>query len=106
MIEINLLPAGQLDGGHVVYAVFGERHHRLIARVIYLCVVGLAVFAVAGRGWKGWVIYAVLLTLMLRVGHPPIVDEYEPLGLERKIVAFIGLMVFLLCFNPFPITFL
>ncbi|HZS07704.1 MAG TPA: site-2 protease family protein [Blastocatellia bacterium] len=104
--SLNLLPVGQLDGGHVAYAVFGGRRHRLIARAIYLCVVGMAVFALTGRGWMGWVIYAVLLTLMLRVGHPPIMDEYEPLGLERKIVAFIGLMVFLLCFNPFPITFI
>lgn len=103
--SLNLLPVGQLDGGHVVYAVFGERRHWLIARIIWLSVLGLAVYSVLRGGWYGWVIYAVLLTLMLRVGHPQVVDEYEPLGLERKIVAFIGLMVFLLCFSPFPISF-
>lgn len=104
--SLNLLPVGQLDGGHVVYAVFGEQRHRLIARVIWLSVVALAVFSVLRGGWYGWVIYAVLLTLMLRIGHPQVVEPDEPLGLERKIVAFIGLMVFLLCFTPFPITFL
>jgi membrane-associated protease RseP (regulator of RpoE activity) len=104
--SLNLLPVGQLDGGHVVYAVFGERRHALIARVIWLSVVGLAFFSVISSGWYGWVIYALLLTLMLRVGHPRVLNPYEPLGLERKLVAFIGLMVFLLCFNPFPITFL
>lgn len=102
---LNLLPVGQLDGGHVVYAVFGPRRHQLVARAIWLSVVLLAVYSVLSNGWYGWVIYAILLTLMLRVGHPQIVDEYEPLGLARKIVAFIGLMVFLLCFHPFPISF-
>ncbi|MFN0123127.1 MAG: site-2 protease family protein [Blastocatellia bacterium] len=104
--SLNLLPVGQLDGGHVVFAIFGERGHRKIALVIWLCVLGLAVHSVIADAWKGWVLYAILLTLMLRVGHPRLVDEYAPLGLERKIVGFIGLMVFLLCFNPFPISFM
>lgn len=105
MTSLNLLPVGQLDGGHVIYAVFGHRGHRVIARVIYLSVVGLAIYSYFRGGWMGWVIYAVLLTLMLRIGHPPVMDETEPLGLARKLVAVVGLIVFLLCFTPFPITF-
>lgn len=104
--SLNLLPVGQLDGGHVVYAVFGGRVHWLTARVVWLIVVALAVHALVNGAWAGWVIYALLLTLMLRAGHPPLIYPDEPLGFERKIVAFIGLMVFLLCFNPFPITFI
>jgi membrane-associated protease RseP (regulator of RpoE activity) len=103
--SLNLLPVGQLDGGHVIYALFGWRGHRWIARVIYLSVVGLAVYSYFRGGWMGWIVYAVLLTLMLRVGHPPVMDEVEPLGLGRQLVAVIGLIVFLLCFMPFPITF-
>jgi membrane-associated protease RseP (regulator of RpoE activity) len=105
MTSLNLLPVGQLDGGHVIYAIFGWRGHRFIARVIYLSVVALAVYSYFRGGWMGWVIYAVLLTLMLRVGHPPVMDEVEPLGAARKVVAVIGLIVFLLCFTPFPITY-
>ena len=105
MTSLNLLPVGQLDGGHVIYAVFGWRGHRFIARAIYLSVVGLAVYSYFRGGWMGWIIYAVLLTLMLRVGHPPVMDETEPLGTSRKLVAIIGLLVFLLCFMPFPITY-
>jgi hypothetical protein len=50
------------------------------------------------------VVFAVLLTLVIRVGHPPVVDEDEPLGLARILVAIIGLLVFALSFMPIPIT--
>jgi membrane-associated protease RseP (regulator of RpoE activity) len=105
MTSLNLLPVGQLDGGHVAYAVFGWRGHRFIARAIYVTVLLLAVYSYWYEGWLGWAVYAVILTLMLRIGHPPVVDESEPLGAARKWVAVIGLIVFLLCFMPFPITY-
>jgi membrane-associated protease RseP (regulator of RpoE activity) len=104
MTSLNLLPVGQLDGGHVVYAVFGRRGHWLIARLIYIGVLGLALHAWLRGGWMGWIIYAVLLTLILRIGHPPVVDEHEKLGFWRLAVAVIGLLVFLLCFLPVPIS--
>lgn len=104
MTSLNLLPVGQLDGGHVVYAVFGERAHTIVGRVIYAGVVALALHAVLREGWYGWVVYAVLLTLILRVGHPPLLDEEDPLGRSRRLVAVIGLIVFLLSFMPVPIT--
>lgn len=104
MTALNLLPVGQLDGGHVTYAVFGRRGHRVIAVLSYLSVISLALYSIRGGMWN-WVVYAVILTLMLRVGHPPVMDEEEPLGPARKIVALIGLLIFILCFMPFPITF-
>lgn len=103
--SLNLLPVGQLDGGHVIYSLFGARGHRRVALAVYVSVIALAVFAYVSRGWMGWAIYAVILTLLLRVGHPPVIDEYEPLGLPRVAVAALSLIVFLLCFMPFPITF-
>ncbi len=105
MTSLNLLPVGQLDGGHVTYAVFGRRGHRLIAMACYLAVIGLAVYSVITSGVWNWVVYAGILTLMLRVGHPPVVDDTESLGAARMIVAVIGLLVFVLCFMPFPISF-
>lgn len=104
MTALNLLPVGQLDGGHVTYAVFGRRGHRMIAIGSYLSVIALALYSIRGGMWN-WVVYAIILTLMLRVGHPPVIDEEEPLGWARKFVALIGLLIFILCFMPFPISF-
>jgi membrane-associated protease RseP (regulator of RpoE activity) len=103
--SLNLLPVGQLDGGHVVYAAFGARWHWIIARLIYVGVIALTIVSYFWDGWMGWAVYVVILTLMLRIGHPRVMDEYEPLGFGRKVVAAIGLLVFLLCFMPAPITF-
>ena len=103
--SLNLLPVGQLDGGHVVYAAFGARWHWIIARVIYVGVIALTVVSYFWDGWMGWAVYVVILTFMLRVGHPRVMDEDESLGFGRKIVTAIGLLVFLLCFMPAPVTF-
>ena len=103
--SLNLLPVGQLDGGHVVYAAFGARWHWIIARVIYVGVIALTVASYFWDGWMGWIVYVVILTFMLRVGHPRVMDEDEPLDFGRKVVTAIGLVVFLLCFMPAPVTF-
>ena len=105
MTALNLMPVGQLDGGHVVYALFGARGHRIIALTMYLSILALAFYSYQTGGWLGWFVYAALLTIMMRVGHPPLLDESEPLGLARWLVALIGLLVFVLCFMPMPISF-
>lgn len=104
MTSLNLLPVGQLDGGHVSFSLFGPRGHLWIGRAIYLVVLALAAHALISDGWVGWVVYSVLLTLILRVGHPPLLDEEERLGRGRKLIAAIGLAVFLLSFMPVPVT--
>jgi membrane-associated protease RseP (regulator of RpoE activity) len=103
MTALNLLPVGQLDGGHVTYAIFGRRGHRAVALASYVSVIALALFSVRSGMWN-WVVFAALLTLVIRFGHPPVVDEDEPLGVARLLVAIIGLLVFVLSFLPFPIT--
>ena len=105
MTSLNLLPVGQLDGGHVTYALFGPRFHRALAIFCFTAVVGLAAFSVlSGNGWN-WVVYGVLLTFVIRVGHPPVIDEREPLGAARILIALIGLMIFILSFIPIPFSF-
>jgi membrane-associated protease RseP (regulator of RpoE activity) len=105
MTSLNLVPVGQLDGGHITYAIFGPRGHRAIALGCYLAVIGLAIYTVRnGLPWT-WMVYVVILTLMLRIGHPQVVDQSEPLGFRRKIVAVIGLLVFILSFIPVPFSF-
>jgi membrane-associated protease RseP (regulator of RpoE activity) len=103
MTSLNLIPVGQLDGGHVTYAVFGRRGNKIIAIGCYLLVIGLAVYGALNNMWN-WVVWLILLTFLIRVGHPPVIDEQDSLGAARVIVAVIGLLVFIVCFMPFPIS--
>jgi membrane-associated protease RseP (regulator of RpoE activity) len=91
---LNLLPIGQLDGGHIVYSFF-PRRHRTISTVLCLLLVPL------GKFWLGWLIWAVLLFWLGR-GHPGIYDSTE-LGAGRRKLAWIALAVFILCFTFVPI---
>ena len=102
--SLNLLPVGQLDGGHVTYALFGPRGHRWVGRLCYLAVLALTAFSIYHGVWN-WLVWALILTFLLRVGHPPVLDPISSLGRERVVVALIGLIVFLLCFMPMPIRF-
>lgn len=103
MTALNLMPVGQLDGGHVTHSLFGQRGHRAVALLCYVAVVSLVVYSIQSGSWS-YILYAVILTLMMRVGHPPVLEEEESIGAARKIVALIGLVVFILCFMPFPIS--
>ena len=101
--SLNLMPVGQLDGGHGIFAVFGARAHRIIGRVAFITVVALAVLGWQWHGSPSGFLYAVLLGIMLKMRHPqPAI--MEPLGWKRTVVAVVTLVVFVLCFLPFPMT--
>ena len=101
--SLNLMPVGQLDGGHGTFAVFGARAHYLIGRLAFISVVVLAVLGFWWHGSPSGFLYAVLVGIMLRVPHPqPAV--LEPVGTKRVAIAIVTLIVFALCFWPFPIT--
>jgi membrane-associated protease RseP (regulator of RpoE activity) len=102
--SLNLIPVGQLDGGHGVFAVFGKTAHHWIARAVFVAMVALSVLGWIWHGSPAWVLFVVLLAVMLRVGHPQ-PQQMEPLGLTRMIIGVVTLIVFILCFLPFPITF-
>ena len=99
---LNLIPSGQLDGGHAIYAVLGKRIHYWTGRIAFVTMAALSIL--------GWIYYnspsgfliAVLLGVMMRIPHPEPWDQ-TPLDLKRKIIAFATLMIFVLCFLPFPI---
>ena len=96
---LNLLPVGQLDGGHVVYALFGTRQI-WVSRLAVAVIVGLAVLDY----WEGWIFWSVLLVVM-GLRHPPTIDDYIPLDLKRKLAAW-GMLVLLgLTFTPAPFYF-
>jgi membrane-associated protease RseP (regulator of RpoE activity) len=92
---LNLLPLGQLDGGHLLYAVLG-RHHRKVARALWVALL------VAGFFWHGWLLWA-LIVLVLGLRHPPVWDERERLDAPRMALAALALLLFVLCFMPEPI---
>lgn len=99
---LNLIPSGQLDGGHAIYAVFGETIHRWTGRIAFVLMAALSII-----GWfyfnspSGFLI-AVLLGVMMRIRHPEPRDR-SPLGPARMAVAVLTLLMFVLCFLPFPI---
>jgi len=101
--SLNLMPVGQLDGGHGTFALFGARAHRVIGRVAFAVMATLAVLGFWLHGSPSGFLYAVLLGIMMRIPHP---QPYtmEPLGTKRIVIAILTLIVFILCFWPFPIT--
>jgi membrane-associated protease RseP (regulator of RpoE activity) len=101
--SLNLMPVGQLDGGHGTLAVFGPRAHKLIGRFAFVAVAVMSVLGFIWHGSPSGFLYTVLLAVMLRVRHPS-PEEMEPLGTARMVVAVITLLVFALSFVPFPIT--
>jgi membrane-associated protease RseP (regulator of RpoE activity) len=129
---LNLLPWGQLDGGHVAYALLGPRHHRLAPWIaaVPLLMVGLHTLRFASHalplvlrsGWQGWgmfpkadssaffygagwwLVLSVLLLVLRRIGGPkhPPVDD-PGLGRGRRAVALLTLFLFALLFMPVPL---
>ncbi len=99
---LNLFPSGQLDGGHALYAVFGAKAHLWSGRIVFIAMTILAI-----AGWffynsPSGFLFAILLGVMLRVGHPEPYDT-SPLDFKRKVIAALTLLIFVLCFVPFPI---
>jgi membrane-associated protease RseP (regulator of RpoE activity) len=93
---LNLLPAGQLDGGHILYALASNRHRWISFAV------ALALLPLAFLFWWGWLMWAVLL-LAIGFRHPPLIDRWEPLDRKRQVWAAVALAIFLLCFMPAPL---
>jgi membrane-associated protease RseP (regulator of RpoE activity) len=101
--SLNLMPVGQLDGGHGTFAVFGQRAHKMIGRIVFVTVAVTSVLGFIWHGSPSGFLYTVLLAVMLKVRHPA-PEEMEPLGRGRVIIGIITLVVFALSFVPFPIT--
>jgi membrane-associated protease RseP (regulator of RpoE activity) len=93
--SLNLLPAGQLDGGHLCYAI-SRRFHTRISRATLVGVILL------GALHRGWLVWAVAL-LFLGERHPSLLNETVPLSQGRKALAILALMILLLSFMPVPI---
>jgi membrane-associated protease RseP (regulator of RpoE activity) len=92
---LNLLPSGQLDGGHIVYAV-APHAHRWISRLTVLTLLPLGVLY-----WLGWLVWGTIL-MLLGPRHPQI-GLYPELGRGRRILALFALLMLVLTFMPAPL---
>ncbi|WP_370087884.1 site-2 protease family protein [Ekhidna sp.] len=160
---LNLLPIGQLDGGHVLFGLFGAKNHAVISRVlftaflfyaglgwvtsadlintslesianflisigVYLFIVYWSAFSVFREkrdrllfatviltvqffvssifkveGYTGWLLFSVLIGRFIGVDHPQVIDN-RPLTTGRKILGWVALIIFILCFSPQPLV--
>jgi len=92
--SLNLIPGGQLDGGHILYA-YSPRLHRYMTNVLpFLLFVAGSVF------WVGWILWGIFL--MVPTMRHPLIPEQQELSLSRRILGLLGLVIFLLSFTPTP----
>lgn len=102
---LNLIPSGQLDGGHAVFAVFGEKVHWWTGRIAFGTMAAFSVLGWLFFNSPSGLLIAILLGVMMKIRHP-IPWDLSPLDAKRKAVAFLTFVVFVLCFLPFPIQIL
>lgn len=96
---INLLPFGQLDGGHITYATLG-RWSTPVSIATVATVIAMTFVSVS---WLFMTLMLLVMLFMLGPRHPRVIDEHEPIGLERNLLAIFALIMFILCFTPVPI---
>lgn len=91
---LNLIPAGTLDGGHILFSVFGDSTRKVYPYIL---------IALAGLGfvWSGWWLWAAMLFVLGRVYAEPL-DQITPLNSPRKVLAVLALIIFVLVFTPVP----
>ena len=97
--SLNLVPAAQLDGGHILRSL-SARAHRILSVLLPLALLVLGRL----KYWEGWYVWGGLLLVMqfLRIGR---IYDPAPLDAKRKLIAFLALVIFVLCFMPSPMIF-
>ena len=115
---LNLLPIGQFDGGHLVYALFGK-HHGRVSQLAIVCLFGMwacgpgydwidhadPLSAWLDSRWPGWLIWGVI-SIALGRRHPPTLDPHTGLDAGRRQIGYLTAAIFVLCFIPVPIQWL
>ena len=97
---LNLLPMGQLDGGHIVYALF-HRRSSLIYHMVFFAFTLFAIFV-----QPPWLLFLVLVYLLTRLRHPPTMDEHLPIGPRRFALGLLAILFLILSLPPIPISML
>jgi membrane-associated protease RseP (regulator of RpoE activity) len=97
---LNLLPAGQLDGGHICYALFGKWNYYLARLTVGVLVLLSFISGEPGMIWMFW----AMLILIIGLDHPPPVNDITPLDRGRKVLGAAAIAIFALCFVPVPFS--
>jgi membrane-associated protease RseP (regulator of RpoE activity) len=92
---LNLIPAGQLDGGHLLYVLLGDRAGRILPGIIF----GMVIL---GLFWPGWFLWVFLIFFLGRAHAEPL-DTVTPLDTRHRILAWTGIILFVLIFTPIPL---
>ncbi len=95
---LNLMPIGQLDGGHISYSLLGKRA-KIVAVIAFIALALLNFYS------TNWILWTVLILLVVRLKHPPTMDDRLELDKPRKILAWSSYILFISCFSPMPIYF-
>lgn len=95
---LNLVPAAQLDGGHIARAFLNEKMHAYLTFGLGFALIALSYL------WVGWLIWGGIILLMGRIGNPGALDEVTPVSFKRKILAIIVLLIFILSATPAPLS--
>jgi hypothetical protein len=109
--SLNMMPVGQLDGGHISYTMFGK-NHKIIAHIVFYL---LVVFGLLGLlpflninfelGSVNWLVWAILIYFVIKIEHPPVCTDMEqPLGRTRFILGWFSFFIFITSFCPIPIS--
>jgi len=94
----NLLPFGQMDGGHISYASLGE----VSTRISVATVAGAIVMSAISVSWVVMTLVMLAMLYFLGPRHPRVLYEYEPIGAGRQVLALVALAMLVLCFTPVP----
>ena len=108
--SLNMMPIGQLDGGHISYAMFGDKHKY----VAYFFFFALLIFGLIGLlpflgfnnsiGSVNWLVWALLIFFVIKIKHPPTFNEYDaPLNFKRKLTGWFTFFIFIISFCPVPV---
>ncbi len=101
---INLLPIGQLDGGHVIFSMFGRVQWKVaVVAEIILLVLGVYIAFTTGQFLNVWLLWAILVQVF-GLRHPPPLDDLTPLDRKRKIIGWMTIAIFFLIFTPLPFS--
>ncbi len=95
---LNLLPIGQLDGGHITYALLGKKQ-KYFAMVTFAMILFMGLIL----DIRSWLVWALLIILVIRIKHPAVAEENVPLDSRRQLIGILALIIFVLCFIPAPI---
>ncbi len=95
LTAVNLLPIGQLDGGHVARALFKEKQ-KYVSWAVIIAIMALSFF------FSGWLFFAIIILFLIGTRHQPPLNEITPLDTRRIFIGILALIIFVLCFAPIP----